>query len=213
MLVKRLLACLALLAIALPLGAEEMAAATGTLSDADRATLVTMLEQGRTETEALVAKAEGDLFTTKPGPDRWSVAEVLEHIASGEAMLFGMVQGALAGEPDPEAAKIAEGMPVATFAERITDRTQRFQAPAELVPQGGKSREELLTSYRTSHQQVIDFVKSTDAAVGNYTAPGPAGKMTVHHLLTLIAAHNLRHNKQIAENLEQLAAAHAGHTN
>jgi hypothetical protein len=177
----------------------------GALTDADRATLVAMLEQGRKETEELVARAEGDLFTAKPAPDRWSVAEVLEHIGTSEQALFGMVQTALAGAPDPEAAQLLTAAPVADFAATIKSREKRFQAPAELQPKGGKSRDELLALYRTAHDSSLELVRTTQAAVAAYTAPSPAGKLTVHHLLTLIAAHNLRHNQQIAEVLTQLA--------
>ncbi len=43
----------------------------------------------------------------KPGPDRWSVAEVSEHIAISESMLFGMIQSKIMTSPaDP--AKRAE---------------------------------------------------------------------------------------------------------
>ena len=181
------------------------APAAGALTDAERATLVEMFEQGRKETDELVARAEGDLFTKKPAPDRWSVAEVLEHIGTSEQALFGMVQTALAGAPDPEAAQLLAASPVADFAGVIKSREKRFQAPAELQPKGGKSRDELLAIYRTAHDASLEFVRTTQAAVASYTAPSPAGKMTVHHLLTLIAAHNLRHNQQIAEVLTQLA--------
>ena len=185
--------------------APAAAPAAGALTDAERAALVEMLEQGRKETEELVARAEGDLFTTKPAPERWSVAEVLEHIGATEQVLFGMVQTALAGSPDPEAAQILTAMPVAALAGTIKSREKRFQAPAELQPKGGKSRDELLALYRGAHDTTLEFVRTTQAAVAAYTSPSPAGKMTVHHLLTLIAAHNLRHNQQIAEVLTQLA--------
>ena len=204
----------ALVLAALPLAgtavrAEEAnpaaAPAAGALTDAERAALVEMLEQGRKETEELVARAEGDLFTTKPAPDRWSVAEVLEHIGATEQALFGMVHTALAAAPDPEAPQLLAAVPVADLAGRIKSREQRFQAPAELQPKGGKSRQELLALYRTAHDATLEFVRTTQAAVAAYTAPSPAGKLTVHHVLTLIAAHNLRHNQQIAEVLTQLA--------
>jgi uncharacterized damage-inducible protein DinB len=202
------------LALALPLHGEEAAAApaAGSLTDGERAALVDMLERGRTQTEELITRAEGEQFTTKPGPERWSVAEVLEHIGATEKLLFGMVQQSLAGEPDPEAAGLLETLPIASFAERVSDRSQKAQAPDMLQPQGGKTREELLGGYRESHQAILEFVQTTPAPVSAHTSATPAGKFTAHHLLTLIAAHNLRHNQQIAEALDQLAAATAATT-
>jgi uncharacterized damage-inducible protein DinB len=197
------------LAAALPLRADHHEAVAGALSDADRASLVAMLEEGLAETDALVAKAEGDLFTRKPGPDRWSVAEVLEHIGTTEGALFGMLEAALATPADPEAAQITAGQPIDGFTTFITDRSRRFQAPAEMAPKGGMTREQLVERYHAARAKTLDFVRTTQAPVASHTAQSPAGKMTGHHLLALIAAHNLRHNKQIAEALAQLQAAPA----
>ncbi len=43
------------------------------------------------------------------------------------------------------------------------------------------------------------------APLKRHTAEAPAGKMNVHQWIGLLAGHNLRHNKQIVEALEQLA--------
>jgi uncharacterized damage-inducible protein DinB len=40
--------------------------------------------------------------------------------------------------------------------------------------------------------------------VKKHVADGPTGNMTVHQLLVLMGGHNLRHNAQIREALEQL---------
>ena len=196
--------------LALPLHADDPTAAPAGLSAADRESLVAMLEAGRAETEALIARAEGELFTRKPAPERWSVAEVLEHIGTTEEMLFALVETALAAPPDPEAAQLVAARPVDAFAAAIKDRSQRIQAPDMLVPTGDKGgREELLARYRTAREKTLELVRTTQAPVASHTAATPMGKMTAHHYLALIAAHNLRHNQQIAEALEQLAAAPA----
>ena len=196
---------------ALAARADDPAAAPSTLSAADREALVAMLEAGLAETDALVAKAEGDLFTRKPAPDRWSVAEILEHIGTTEETLFGAVEGSLAGPVDPEAPALLAAQPIDAFATVIKDRSRKFQAPDMLVPTGTKGgREELLARYHAAHARTLEFVRTTQADVANHTAPTPMGKMTTWHFLTLIAAHNLRHNQQMAEAIEQLAAAPAG---
>jgi hypothetical protein len=204
------------LAAALPLAADHHAAgeahghahaAAGALSDADRATLVAMLEQGQAETAALLAKAEGALFTTKPAADRWSAAEVLEHIAMTEEALFGSVEAALAAPEDPEGAQLIAAQPIANFSATIKDRSQRFQAPDMLRPSGGKTREELVARYEAARAKTLELVRTTQADVVTHTGATPMGKLTVHHFLTLIAAHNLRHNQQMAEAIELAGAA------
>jgi hypothetical protein len=192
--------------LALPLRADDPSAPSGSLSAADRETLIAMLEAGRAETEALVAQAEGDAFTRRPAEDRWSAAEVLEHIATTEETLFGMVQAALAAEPDPEAAQLIAAVPIADFATRVKDRSQPAEAPDMLRPTGGKDRDELLARYHAARDKTLELVRTTQAAVADHTAATPMGKLTVHHFLTLIAAHNLRHNQQMAEAIEQVTA-------
>lgn len=207
---SRALALSAILALAVvPAFADHHAAPAGALSDADRAALVEMLEQGLADTDALVARAEGEAFTTKPAPERWSPAEVLEHIAVVEEALLGMAMAALEAEPDPEGPQLIEAQPVANLTAMVKDRSQRFQAPAEVQPKGGIPRDELVARYHAARERTLDFVRTTDADVVGHTTAGPMGKMTVHHVLALIAAHNLRHNQQFAEALEQNAAAAA----
>jgi uncharacterized damage-inducible protein DinB len=208
MLAKGFLLALAAVPIlaAAALRADEPGAPAGAFGDADRQTLIEVLERGRAETDALLARAEGESFTRQPAPERWSVAEVLEHMTTTEELLLGMVEKAVASPPDPDAAGILAAVPIATFAERIQDRSQPAQAPEMLHPKGGKSRDEAIAHYHATRERSLAFVRTTEAAVGAHTAPVPTGKLTAHHLLTVLANHNLRHNKQIAEALEQLAA-------
>ena len=187
-------------------GEEPAAPAAGALGDADRQALIETLERGRAETDALLARAEGETFTRQPAAGRWSVAEVLEHMTTTEELLLGMVEKALASPPDPDAAGILAAVPVAGLAERIQDRSQPAQAPEVLHPKGGMSREEAIARYHATRERSLEFLRTTQGAVGAHTAPVPNGKLTAHHLLAVLANHNLRHNEQIAEVLEQLAA-------
>src|SRR4029077_3640310 len=69
----------------------------------------------------------------KAAPDRWSVAETLEHIALAEEFILGQVKDKImqspAGAPDRDTAK-----PDADVLAMIRDRSHKFQAPPPLVP-------------------------------------------------------------------------------
>ena len=69
----------------------------------------------------------------KSAPDRWSVAETLEHIAKAEDLLFQLitdtVMKAPAGPADRDTAKI-DAMVLA----RIPDRSHKVQAPPPSMP-------------------------------------------------------------------------------
>jgi hypothetical protein len=103
------------------------------LTQADRERGVKYLETTRKNIlEATKGLSEAQ-WNFKPAPDRWSVAEVMEHIAAAEDMLFGLVtQRVMKAPPRPEGedVKAIDEMVLA----RITDRTNKVQAPEPLRP-------------------------------------------------------------------------------
>ena len=171
------------------------------LSDSERAEVIELLEASRSELESLAAQTDEAHWYKKPDPERWSVGEVIEHLVLTEESLFGMVHGALESDADPEWVQIAANG-TEELAKTVQDRNQKFQAPEVLQPKGDTPRDELLARFATLRTKTLDFVRSTQAPVKRHTAAGPPGKMNVHQWLTLIGAHNLRHNQQIAEVIE-----------
>lgn len=188
---------------------DTVAAPAGALGDADRQAFLDTLERGLAETDALLARAEGDLFARRPAPERWSVGEVLEHITATEELLMGSIETALAAPADPEAAGVLERLPVADLATRVQDRSQPAQAPEAVRPKGGLTRSQAVEAFHARREKTLEFVRTTQAPLGAHTSEVPGGKLTALHFLTIVANHNLRHNKQIAEALEQLAAGAA----
>src|SRR5690348_3005809 len=69
----------------------------------------------------------------KPAPDRWSVAQVMEHIAAAEDYLLATTKEKVmtgpAGEPGRDAKKMDEAVLM-----MVPDRTHKAQAPEPLVP-------------------------------------------------------------------------------
>lgn len=180
------------------------AAPSGALTDGEREQLLELYEDSREQLEALVASTPDELWAKKPGPDRWSVAEVVEHLALAEPLLFGFVERSLAAPADPNWALVAGAMPIDALIDRISDRSQKAKAPEPAQPKGGMSRADALAKYAGARQVTSEFVHRTDAPVKKHVAELPFGKNTAHQILVLIGAHNLRHNAQIAEALEQL---------
>src|SRR5262249_26024969 len=86
----------------------------------------------------------------KAGPDRWSIAEVSEHITISEDILFGAVQKAVAGPAEPEKKAQAHGKDE-TILRVIPDRSVKAQAPEFLVPKRRwPNREELVAHFKQS---------------------------------------------------------------
>lgn len=194
--------CVVLGFAALPVWAEE--APSPLLADGDRAHLVELLESSRQELETLVASVDKETWNHRPDPERWSVGEVVEHLILAEEALFGMVHQALSSEPDPEWQTLNQGTEAVETL--VQDRSQSFQAPEGLQPTGKVERSKAVADYAAKRARTLDFVRGTQAPVKQHVASGPPGKMNVQQWLALVGAHNLRHNRQIADVVELLKA-------
>ncbi|MEZ5314548.1 MAG: cupin domain-containing protein, partial [Thermoanaerobaculia bacterium] len=123
------------------------AAPSGGLDSAERDQLLELYERGQEELSELVANTTDEEWAKKPGPDRWSVSEVVEHLGAAESLLFGMAQQAIAQPVDGDWALVEGRMSTDDFLGMLTNRGQKFQAPEPLQPHGGMSRADALAKY------------------------------------------------------------------
>src|SRR5207248_5547689 len=134
----------------------------------------------------------------KPAPDRWSVAQVMEHIAAAEDFLLETTREKVmtgpAGEPGRDVKKTDE-----TVLMMVPDRTHKAQAPEALVPSNRfGSPEGSLKQYIESRSPTEDFLKNT-AGLRDHVMDSPLGKLDGYEFVLFIAAHSERHTKQINE--------------
>src|SRR4029077_3300788 len=105
------------------------------VSQADKDRALAYLEKTKNGViEATKGLSEAQ-WNFKPAPDRWSIAEVMEHIALAEDMIRGLVQEQIMKSPaieprDPaEFKKIDDGV-----LKQVPDRSHKIQAPEQLKP-------------------------------------------------------------------------------
>lgn len=168
------------------------------LTQADRERGVKYLEQTRDGVVAATKGLSDAQMKFKPGPDRWSVTETLEHIALAEDFIFQNVENnvmkAPAGAADRDAAKI-DAMVLAM----IPDRSHKAQAPPPLVPTGRWTPAEALDHFLKSRAKTIAFLQSTPD-LRQHVADSPIGQpLDAYEWLLFIGAHSERHTKQILE--------------
>jgi hypothetical protein len=174
------------------------------LTDEERAELIGLLEDSWAEFETLVEDVPDAQWATPPAEDKWSVGEVTEHLLLAESFLRGMADAALAADPDPEW-RTADAKGLAPILENVPDRTQTFQAPEPLVPTGELSRREAMDRFRAERDKTLAMVREADGPVKAHTSPNPLLETAnVRQWIAFVAAHNLRHNQQIAEAKEML---------
>jgi DinB superfamily len=169
-----------------------------TLSQADREKGLQYLEQTR---DAVVAATKGlseAQLKFKPAPDRWSVAEVLEHITIVEGAIYSNVteniMKAPPGAPDRDTAKIDAQV----FA-RIPDRSHKVKAPEQFVPTGRWPAMDSLDQFLKMRARTIVFFESSPDLRDHVGGQSPLGPLDGYEWILYTAAHSARHTKQILE--------------
>ncbi len=169
------------------------------LTQTDREKAVQYLQQTRDGIVTAVKGLSEAQMKFKSAPDRWSVAETLEHIALAEDFLYQNVTDKLmkapAGAADRDTAKI-DGMIMAM----VPDRGQKKQAPGPLVPSGRWTPAETLDHFLKSRAKTVEFLESTPDLRAHVSTENPFQQpMDAYDWLLFVAAHSERHTKQILE--------------
>ncbi len=170
------------------------------LTAADRERAVKYLvstRQGVLDATAGLSEAQ---WNFKPAPDRWSVAEVTEHIAAAEDYLRGMVTDKVMkapARPESEDVKPIDDMVLAM----IPDRSHKQQAPEPLKPVNRfGSPAGSLKHFTESREETLAFLRDHDD-LRAHAIDSPLGgkKLDAYEWILFVAAHSERHTKQINE--------------
>src|SRR4051812_20211425 len=83
----------------------------------------------------------------RPGPDRWSVAEVLEHLTIVERRIASLVQDAVTRARDAGLGKERDGSPVVPTVPvaQLLDRSSKITARENALPTGAVSASDAWT--------------------------------------------------------------------
>ncbi len=185
-----------LMALVLMAGATAASAQEVTQAEKDKA-LQYLESTKKNVLEATKGLSEAQ-WNFKAGPDRWSVAQVVEHIAASEDFIRGMVvekvMTAPAGEAGRDMKKTDEGV-----LAMVPDRTHKAQAPEPLVPTNRfGSPEGSIKRFVETRAATEDFLKTT-TGLRDHVMDSPLGKLDGYEFVLFIAAHSERHTKQINE--------------
>ena len=134
----------------------------------------------------------------KPGPSRWSIAEVVEHLALIENFFLDGVRPLLtkspAIQPNADAKKVDELM-----LTRLLDRSTKYQAPPNAVPTGRWIPQEALQHFVSARQQTSGFLSSASELRAHIVVHPAFGKLDGYQWVMAVAGHSARHTKQILE--------------
>lgn len=168
------------------------------LTQADRERGVQYLDQIRDGVVAATAGLSEAQLKFKAAPDRWSVAETLEHIAKSEEFLFRNVTDNVMKAPAGSAGRDTAKTDAAILA-TIPDRSHKAKAPEALVPTSSWTPAESLDHFLKIHARMTAFLAST-SDLREHVADSPFGQpWDTYEWVLFIAAHSERHTKQILE--------------
>lgn len=189
-----------LIGMAFSLAQTAMPAST-TITSEEREAALKSLQATHDAFLASIAGLSEKQWRFKPAPDRWSVAEVSEHIALSESSIFGLVQGKIMAGPATPEDRANVKVTDEQILKMIPDRSHKVQAPEFLKPTGRwANRAEVTKAFEDARKATMDYVSSTHDDLRDHFGPHPLlGPMDAYQWILLISAHSERHTKQIEE--------------
>lgn len=205
---NRFLSCLLVCACLWLSGGQALAQQDAKPVDAkmtteERAQLIRWLKESQAQTIAAVEKLSEAQWNWKAAPEKWSVAECVEHIMLAEGLLWSAAEKALAAAPNPDWATKTKGK-TELIENIMVKRLGKAQAPEPIVPGGKLTRAELMKKLVEVRAKTLQFAETTQLPLKQYTSEHPFpvfGTLNAYHWVIYIPLHNIRHNQQIAEVL------------
>ena len=135
----------------------------------------------------------------KSAPDRWSVAEVMEHIAAAEDFIRGNITEKVMQAPARSAAEDVKALDDMVVA-KIPDRSVKAQAPEPLKPTNRFGSPDAALKHFLESRQTTEAFLTSHSDLRDHAADSPLGKkLDAYEWVLFLTAHSERHTKQILE--------------
>ena len=163
--------------------------------------LIEHLEKSRSDLRAAVDAVPAELRDKQPSPDKWSTAQVLEHLAHTESSVTGLLERGMrkrerAGlKPATDASAVLPTID----AKKLLDRATKFTAPETVRPTKNLNSEQAWQVLTNSRSSLLDTLKSADGIdVDSIRGPHPfLGELGFHQWIAFVGLHEARHAAQI----------------
>jgi hypothetical protein len=166
---------------------------------ADRDFAAKHLAESRDRLVALVRGLSPRQLAYKTAPERWSIAENLEHIILVENRGRGFVENALKQAPDPARCGGYPGSAEGLVA-MLRDRTHPRRGAEQIQPTGRWPHDQLLKEFQAARQLTCNLLAATTADLHAHFSPHPLfGDLSCFQWLLVLAAHCDRHRAQSEE--------------
>ena len=176
------------------------------ITEDEVATLVTEIDLAQETLMGLISGMTDEQWNFKQSPDRWSVAECVEHIVRTEQAVLAAIEQVVAGPRDPEWFGRTDGKTELVRRAVLTRNPggagSPFRAPYEVSPTEGWDRAYGIAEFYKSHGALRAYIETMPRDIKDRTLMNPfpeIGWMSSYDWLLLAAMHVRRHSMQIAE--------------
>jgi hypothetical protein len=167
--------------------------------------LLRYLDQQRSILKSAFDAVPAELRNQPPAPDRWSAANIIEHLAIVESRISKFLSSRIEEARGAGLAQETSTEPVLPTIDlsRMYDRTVRVQAPETAIPTGLDAASAWTALEGASSMLKAMVLAGDGLAVSSVTYPHPRfGALSVYQWVAFLGAHEVRHAQQIREGLQ-----------
>jgi len=167
----------------------------------DRATAAEYLDGSRNSLSAVLETVSQAQSEFQGEPNSWTILQVLEHLMLAEDYLRGILEKTISTTaPIPDGEKLPDpGEMDKAVRKGVADRSQKAQAPRELVPEGRfANRDEAFLEFSKRREKTLEWVRGMKTDLRRVRLQSGMGPIDGHQWLLLMGAHTERHMEQIA---------------
>ena len=167
----------------------------------DRLTLLGLLRSSADQFLGGFGGLVPDQLGFRPGPDRWSIAEVVEHVALAEVGSGKLIRGRLVREPAPDELLARTVGADQRIDQNLAVRDRVIPAPDFVQPTGTWADARAAgAAFLESRDATIGFLAATELDLSRHAAPHPVlGPLDGLQWTYFLVRHCLRHGDQIEE--------------
>jgi len=169
------------------------------------------LDSQRKDLRAAVDQVPAELRNQSPGADRWSVAQVLDHLTMIDNRVAAGVRKWIAeGQASGLAAETSTSSVLNSIPSLlITDRSRKFNAPEEIRPGSDVDAETAWTQLEQARENLrAAFLAGDGLALEKVLSPHPVlGPINIYQWVLFSGSHEARHTLQVREIAAELNSA------
>jgi len=163
--------------------------------------LLAYLDEQRSVLKSAFESVPVELRDRPPAPERWSAANVVEHLA--------IVQTRISKILSERIGEVRAGLPTETNTgpilptidyKRMYDRSNRVKAPETAIPTGLDAASAWAALEKSGSMMRAMLAANDGISLSSVTHPHPRfGVLSVYQWIAFIGAHEVRHAEQIRE--------------